>query len=340
MTAGISLSRDQILRFRRHVGALDHRLPMGAGSLRQVAWAGLQDSMPRAALLSIHARVEATTSNVLDAPSLCQLWGPRFSVFVVAEVDRGLFTVGRMPETGPRRKLGEDLADRLEDLLCGGEMTYGDAGRALGVHPNSLRYAAPTGRVLLRWDGARQPTIWMVPPPDIDPVEARVGLARRYLHVYAPGTPDGLGEWAGIAPARAKSIFAELGDLAQVVTPAGDAWILEEDSEQIRSTPDQGRDEARFLPSGDAYYLLRGPARELLVPDPARRASLWTSRVWPGAVLMAGEIVGTWRRAGSVVTVESWRRLSKRDRVRVEGEASSLPLPGLESGDISVRWDS
>jgi len=54
----IDLTRAQILAFRRHVGALDERLPLGARSLRRAAWAGLQDSVPRAALLSIHARVE------------------------------------------------------------------------------------------------------------------------------------------------------------------------------------------------------------------------------------------------------------------------------------------
>ena len=54
----LELTRAQILAFRRQVGALEERLPRGARSLRQAAWAGLQDSMPRAALLSIHARVE------------------------------------------------------------------------------------------------------------------------------------------------------------------------------------------------------------------------------------------------------------------------------------------
>jgi hypothetical protein len=39
--------------------ALDERLRPGPDSLRRAAWAGLQDSMPRAALLSIHARVIA-----------------------------------------------------------------------------------------------------------------------------------------------------------------------------------------------------------------------------------------------------------------------------------------
>ena len=43
--------------------------------------------MPRAALLSIHARVAGTESSTWEDPSLVQLWGPRFNVFVVAARD-------------------------------------------------------------------------------------------------------------------------------------------------------------------------------------------------------------------------------------------------------------
>src|SRR5207344_2400270 len=79
MTPRLDLTRTQILAFRRRVGALDERLPRGARSLRRAAWAGLQDSMPRAALLSIHARVHGTQPTTWDDPSLVQLWGRRGS---------------------------------------------------------------------------------------------------------------------------------------------------------------------------------------------------------------------------------------------------------------------
>jgi hypothetical protein len=69
-----------------------------------------------------------------------------------------------------------------------------------------------------------------------------------------------------------------------------------------------------------------------------RRRSLWTSRVWPGAVLVDGEIVGTWRRAQHKVAIETWRRLSRPARDAVEAEAASLPLPGL-SDEVVVHWD-
>ena len=94
----------------------------------------------------------------------------------------------------------------------------------------------------------------------------------------------------------------------------------------------------RLLPSGDAYFLLQRADRDLLVPDPGRRGELWTPRVWPGAVVVGGEVAGTWRRAGAVVTIQPWGRLSPAAREAVELEAHSFPIPALQ-GQIRVRWE-
>jgi winged helix DNA-binding protein len=178
-----------------------------------------------------------------------------------------------------------------------------------------------------------------VPPPELEPSEARRELARRYLHVFGPATPQAFADWAGVKEADARATFDALGrSLTAVRTPIGDAWILARDEPGFREPP--GRPAAaRLLPSGDMYFLFWGAGRELLVPDAAHRAELWTSRVWPGAVLVGGEIVGTWRRAQADLTVRAWRRLTRAEREAVDAEAQSLPLPGIE-GQIAVQWDS
>jgi hypothetical protein len=335
--ASLSLTRQQILAHRRSVGALDGRLPPGSESLRRAGWAGFQDSVPRAALLSIHARVEGTEASTWEDPSLVQLWGPRFSAYVVPASDRAIFTLGRLPEGDRARAFGE-IADRLDAFLAGRTMSANEAGRALGVHPNALRYAAPTGRVLIRWDGAQRPMIWTVPAPDVDPHEARAELARRYLHVFGPGTPEAFAEWAGIKPPRSRAAFEAIGEsLTAVRTPIGDGWVLAEDEASFGAPP-RPTAAARLLPSGDAYYLLQGIDRELLVPEAERRSTLWTSRVWPGAVLVEGEVVGVWRRAQADLTVRPWRGLSASEHVAVEVEAASFPLPGLNA-PIRVIWE-
>ncbi len=195
------------------------------------------------------------------------------------------------------------------------------------------------GTVLIRWDGSRQPDVWSVPPPEMDPHVARLELARRYLHVFGPATPDAFATWAGLGRKRGTATFEALGkSLTPVLTPIGKAWILSRDEHRFRAAPGPTAP-ARLLPSGDTWFLWQGADRELLVPDERERRALWTSRVWPGALLVEGEIVGTWRRAAHLLTIQPWRRLSDTQRDAVEAEAGSLPLPGINR-PVGVRWDS
>lgn len=294
--------------------------------------------MPRAALLSIHARVEGAGPSAWDDPSLVQVWGPRYNVYVVAARDLAVFTLGRLPDGGKTRRTAEDLAERLHVLLAGERMRYDDAGLALGTHGNNLRYAALTGTLAIRWEGARRPTVWTVPPPDIEPAEATRELARRYLHIFGPARPDGFANWAGIGASKAVEVFDDLGaELIAVQAPSGEAWLLARDEPTIREAPTPAP-AARLLPSGDAYTLgVTSDDRALLVPDAAQRGELWTPRVWPGALLVAGKVIGTWRRAERTLTIQAWQKLSRTAREAVVAEAESLPLRAT-GGRIVVHW--
>jgi hypothetical protein len=335
MRSRLQLTRRQILAFRRRVGGLDARTPMGSESLERAAWAGLQDSMPRAALLSLHARVEDVEPSTWAHPSLAQLWGPRYSTYVVAKRDFGLFSVGRLPDDAKGRLRAEQTAERLRCHLGEARMTDREAGRALGLG-NSIRYAAPTGTVAIRWEGARAPTIWAVPAPEIDPADARRELARRHLHIFGPTTAESFARWAGISRRAAAAAYASLeGSLLPVRTPLGGEWLLADD-EPVVLAAETAPAPARLLPSGDAYFLLDGAERSLLVPQADRRQQLWTSRVWPGALLVDGEARGTWRRSQHPVRIDVWGRLSRTARAAVEAEAASLPLP--VDREIAVAW--
>jgi hypothetical protein len=332
----LKLTRRQILAFRRRVGGLDARSPKSPASLRRAAWAGLQDSMPRAALLSLHARVEDVEPSTWEDPSLAQLWGPRYSAYVVPKEDFALFSLGRLPDNEKGRVRAERMAERIHAHLKGARRTDREIAAALGIG-NELRYATTTGTVAIRWGGARAPVVWTVPPPTIAPAEATRELARRHLRVFGPTSADRFARWAGISRRAAVAAFAALeSSLLPVRSPLGDEWLLAEDEPELRAaeaTPAA----ARLLPSGDAYFLLDGAERELLVPRADQRALLWTPRVWPGALLVDGEVRGTWRRAQHTMRIEIWGRLPRAARAAVEAEAASLPLPGIDRL-IEVTW--
>ena len=217
-------------------------------------------------------------------------------------------------------------------------MTDRELGRALGLG-NEMRYAATTGTVAIRWEGARAPTVWTVAAADVDPADACRELARRYLHIFGPATAHGFARWAGISRRSAATGFATLEQsLLPVRSPLGEEWLLRDDEPTMRAG-EVAPAPARLLPSGDAYFLLDGAERELLVARADHRQRLWTSRVWPGALLVEGEIRGTWRRAQHTVRIEAWTRLSRESRAAVEAEARALPLPGVERG-IEVVWEA
>ena len=90
-----------------------------------------------------------------------------------------------------------------------------------------LRYAATTGRVLIRWDGAAgRRSGWCRRPGD-DPRGAHGSLARRFLQVFGPTTVAAFVEnWAGIRHARRSGAVRRSGRRSWSPSrpPIGDAW--------------------------------------------------------------------------------------------------------------------
>ena len=85
----------------------------------------------------------------------------------------------------------------------------------------------------------------------MEPRDARLELARRYLHIFGPSTVASFARWAGIGDREASEAFAGLtGMLVTVNTPLGDAWILADDEAAFRqSSSSKPAAPARFLPS-------------------------------------------------------------------------------------------
>ena len=121
-------------------------------------------------------------------------------------------------------------------------------------------------------------------------------------------------------------------------TPVGEAWILARDEAAFRAAPGPAAP-ARLLPSGDAYFLLYGADRELLVPDAGRRGELWTPRVWPGALLVGGrdrrDMAAGGRGDDGAALAAAVARGTRRGR-----GGGRVPAAARHRGRrIVVRWD-
>lgn len=87
--------------------------------------------------------------------------------------------------------------------------------------------------------------------------------------------------------------------------------------------------------SVSADVIAVGRPSGLTAPIAPRSAEPWNRL---SAVLVDGDVVGTWRRADQTVTVSLWRPLAVGLRDIVEQEASGLPVPRT-GGAPRVRWE-
>lgn len=158
---------------------LRERLP--PGSFAEAAYAGLQDSAPRAGLLSLHARMEGVKPDSWEHPALVQVWGPRLAVWLIPRDAVAAFTLGRLPRDPDAQRHLRRVAD---EALAGAPDPY-------------RRQGAATGRYLIRWD-ARTTSIIPVDPPEVDPEDARRELARRFLTWFGDSMRPQFARWAGI----------------------------------------------------------------------------------------------------------------------------------------------
>jgi len=153
-----------------------------------------------------------------------------------------------------------------------------------------------------------------------------------------PPRPKAFAAWAGIAPRQGGAAFDALRrSMNPVRTSVGDAWILTRDEPTFRAVLGAAAP-ARLLPSGDAYLL--GDDRQLLVADADLRRALWPPRVWPGGLLVEGELVGTWRRAQEAVTIQTCAVSRERHAMRSRRKWSPCRCPVSEGGSSSAGTDA
>ena len=185
----------------------------------------------------------------------------------------------------------DDLHEGLRQRLPEAMLPWCRSCQSHHARRGLLIMAALRGRLCIAGRVGRQPAFartdqllgWDAP----DRTQAGAELVRRYLRGYGPSTPQHFAQWAGLAPAHAKELWA-LAD------------YVEADPE-----PAEGM---RLLATGDP--LLLGRDRERLLPDPESRKKVWAAVGGAGIVLVDGEATALWRA----------RKQGKRLDVEIEGK--------------------
>ena len=149
--------------------------------------------------------------------------------------------------------------------------------------------------------------------------EARHELVRAYLRFLGPSTPQLVAGFLDAPVTEVKARWPD--DVVEVDLGGRRRWLLADDVDALGPPPQT----TRLLGPYDLY--LQGKDRPLLVADQARAKVLWPVIGRPGAVLVDGEVAGTWRprttgrRLRLEVVLWSARRTARK---QVAGQAERL----------------
>jgi hypothetical protein len=337
VSAKFKVDSTRVARFRAKASHLTERL--SRGQLEVAAYGGLQDSAPRAALLSLHARAENVEPTSWEDPALVQVWF-RGADYVIPRKEAAAFTIGTLPRDPDEVSVLYQLADRVLDALGGRPRSPKEVAEELKdlQHSFLIRSVCRTGKVHIRWDASK---IDLVPakPPKADPEESRLELARRFLHWIGPAGSLQFAKWAGISRGDAQETWDSIqGELVHVDFADRGRWILASDESMFRGAPPWTG--VRFLPQGDPFlYLdhdLIAPANRRPFPKPDAKVSTRLVNSLTGRILVDGKLVGAWGRVQNKMTLFAWSSITKKVADRISTEAAEFERPIGSS--IDLRW--
>jgi hypothetical protein len=193
------------------------------------------------------------------------------------------------------------------------------------AYEQTFRLAALHGGLVLR-PGTSPPVLEQTGVAPAAEVPEQLDVVRAHLRLFGPATPKQVAGYLDSTVAEVKRHWP--ADAEPVDVGDEQRWVLAgtQPPERARTT--------RLLAPFDPYLQVRD--RELLVPDrPAKE--LWPVLGRPGAVLVDGEVAGTWRpttKAGRLaLTLTRWRPF---DRAAVEQQAEAMAAArGLLPGGVT-----
>lgn len=322
---------------------------------------GLQDSPTGSAVLAAAARTRDPGASLVDGRRWASAWTVRGAPHVHRRGDLPALAAALWPVdsddaiarlAGNGAQVKEAGADALAVLRATAEaladvvdrrMTKGEASEAVTplvpddgvtwcrgcdchhVGEQLMRLAAlPAGLRLV--PGAKPATLEPVPGWDGPPKEME-GLDRlvlAHLRSHGPTRRRDVAAYFDVAVATIDGAWP--AEAAEVSVDGTSAWVAADDLDAVVDPPPARL--TRLLPRSDPWLSARD--RELVVPDRLRRKAVWKILGSPGAVLVDGEVVGTWRARNRgkalIIAVEPFEALPRRVRSELDEEAGRVAV--------------
>ncbi len=368
----VELKWAQVHAFRLERHHLAQRAPKKDLSRVVGEIAGAQAQLMSAAELQVGVRVDCRTSDVRDAlwkdRTLVKTWLMRGTLHLIPASDLGLYTSAMRARSTKTRNSWLSFYQLTEAELAGVVAAIGDAlddrpqtreeliarvgaGRSeqvvAGLRSGWGGMLKPVARNgLLCFGPSRGQSVTFVRPDrwiggwrEVEPEDALVEVARRYLRAYGPATKRDFarwwGSWAGVVNAAWAGLAREL---VPVNIEGSAADVLE--SDLLALTRQSPASPVQLLPAFDPYLMGHTTRHHLVEAVHATKVSRtagWISAV----VLVDGQVAGTWTH-GVVketlrVTLVPFRRLSSKATGEVRRRARSLAETlGLAKAEVRI----
>jgi hypothetical protein len=333
---------------------------------------GVQAQVMSAAELQVGVRVDCKVDDVRDSlwkrKTLAKTWLMRGTLHLVPAEDLPIYTAAMQTRwirvrnsllkfvqlSEPEfRTLVEAIGEALDGQVLTRQELIAKVARGRPAHIGEVMRSGwgmilkPVARGgLLCFGPSRgqsvtfaRPQQWLGSWREVDPDQALVEVARRYLRAYGPATKEDFARWWGNWPGVGKAAWAALaGELVSVDIEGRIANVLAVDENRIQKQPATAS--IQLLPAFDPYVM--GHSSRDHIVEAANLSKVSRTAGWISPVLLVdGHVAGTWSHVmqkGSLqVSVEPFRPLAAKTKVEVRRRAESL-AETLGQGKAEVRF--
>jgi len=164
-------------------------------------------------------------------------------------------------------------------------------------------------------------------------------LVRRYLQFFGPADVSMFASWAGISKHQASEIWKLLeNELLEIPFAKKTLFLLKKDQKEFNSA--KSPKGVHLLPARDPFLDQRD--REIIIPEKKLHSKVWKVLANPGALLVDGEVEGTWRvqKKGKTLNFgfETFHKPSHAIKSEIDLQCERITmLRGCESFKLEIK---